>query len=1307
MSFIIRNISGSIVEIDDIGIRLEIGEDVDLAQEASKDIAISTDLIDAIQATDIIVLDPLDGSSPLTLPQSVEAIEVANDTHFRIRGGELSQLDDVSLTVPSDGFVLTYNQILQVWEPQPSGGAGSGEANTASNLGIGQGWFAQKVGADLEFKSITTGANIAISSSPTEINLVVDEASLSHLNIGDIGTNTHPVIDSHIADISIHVPQSTIDEAIDAKRDKIAGFENRDDVTFTFNELTGVATITPVGAEFTFWSNNTKYTYSTPQTTTLIPDVKGRIIYFDDFGVLVNDPTPNDGSTILRRDCIVGAATITVSDSKFNQEFDLRYDVDMDPETRFTFVITHGTLYNNGLALTNIDVSGNGDIDTHAQMSMDDGQVSLADVIHSTTDDNQSLLFPAQIPIGYLFGTEYRIKEADDFPMVYTGTVGTDYLGTRLPYNRIINGVGELIEVNNNDYVLIHIFASLGVNESIIGIMGQHEYSTQSEARLGAKDEIEGLLISPNAQRYYTPVGSIIAQTSLSYSNVPHARWIETDEGDTYVDLRLSKASLSGGSLGTSSFREEEFNVFNVIDQRLKFDLSNTSPFINKIVTFWPKEDDVDFKLVPEYKLFAEASEDLNTFDEVSLDINGKIQKFPQISGESSTDYTTRSVTHNIMEYISNNTGIVAFADATANTIFFQAGSEALGVVTWGAEVPFVLTGNVVELNGTKIDQTRCGFSVVTDDGKVTIFTISYTGILAVIDDSLTLADGSVITADLSYNVLNHLVIGMVAGITVKNEFLILTVDGIMSSQKPSQPMGAPANVTKVQVTSENDNIIVLCYVANNVHVAESKYRYSGSQNKRYSIHASPQQILGADFDTIAGVEAFNSAVFLQARKTSDQNWYSYFCPYTSGIVVDTENTFGVAIIGKVARLLNSASGIGYNLVINSSNKLEIYQGNANNPLLGFELIHTSGIVLTNSTTYDELRAIFFESTFSVMIQGDIVANDTIYFISGSSTQADNYIGNIAQGVLQGEIGEIYLGLPVINQNINHTPGEIFNFGPYKYQAITKHQVVIVLEEVIPLVNSTLTLSSLSDVQSTPPLDNSIIQYSAGSPAQWEVVQPDHTDLLNIGTNTHADIDTHIADLTNPHDTSMANLIDTTVTAPADGEALIYNASSNKWENIILAVGGSGRIVQVVFGPIADVTSTASIPNDTTTPLISEGVEIWSQNIQPQFIDSDFRLNTSLTFDIASNNTEIIIAFFRDSICIGTGIATGTTKKFNTQVSITVYDDPATLATVTYSCRVGKTSGTTWYINRTKDSAGALGSTMQSQAFTVEEIGIS
>jgi hypothetical protein len=64
-----------------------------------------------------------------------------------------------------------------------SGGGGGGEANTASNVGAGDGVFKQKTGVDLEFKSLIGGTGITITpnadditfslgGAPTEINIV-------------------------------------------------------------------------------------------------------------------------------------------------------------------------------------------------------------------------------------------------------------------------------------------------------------------------------------------------------------------------------------------------------------------------------------------------------------------------------------------------------------------------------------------------------------------------------------------------------------------------------------------------------------------------------------------------------------------------------------------------------------------------------------------------------------------------------------------------------------------------------------------------------------------------------------------------------------------------------------------------------------------------------------------------------------------------------------------------------------------------------------------------------------------------------
>jgi len=64
------------------------------------------------------------------------------------------------------------------------GGAGGGEANTASNLGAGQGLFKSKVSLDLQFRSLTaTSSKIALANNTNDVGLDVTEANLTLSNM--------------------------------------------------------------------------------------------------------------------------------------------------------------------------------------------------------------------------------------------------------------------------------------------------------------------------------------------------------------------------------------------------------------------------------------------------------------------------------------------------------------------------------------------------------------------------------------------------------------------------------------------------------------------------------------------------------------------------------------------------------------------------------------------------------------------------------------------------------------------------------------------------------------------------------------------------------------------------------------------------------------------------------------------------------------------------------------------------------------------------------------------------------------------
>jgi len=115
MAFVVKNISGGVLSLDDIGITLAIGEEYNLVEEQGNEVATSEDLLDAINAADAVFLDPLDDVTELSLAESLNVYETINNPNYRIFGGELDQLDDVNLTAP------TPNQVLVAIAGSPAG----------------------------------------------------------------------------------------------------------------------------------------------------------------------------------------------------------------------------------------------------------------------------------------------------------------------------------------------------------------------------------------------------------------------------------------------------------------------------------------------------------------------------------------------------------------------------------------------------------------------------------------------------------------------------------------------------------------------------------------------------------------------------------------------------------------------------------------------------------------------------------------------------------------------------------------------------------------------------------------------------------------------------------------------------------------------------------------------------------------------------------------------------------------------------------------------------------------------------------
>ena len=117
----------------------------------------------------------------------------------------------------------------------------------------------------------------------------------------------------------------------------------------------------------------------------------------------------------------------------------------------------------------------------------------------------------------------------------------------RLAWNENVAGTWQKSEVDNNDYVLCHIFATNDITHPFFSIMGQAEYNTRGQAREGAVTEINDLVTAGLPFAEFVALGSVIFQTSNSNSNAVKGRVQTTDTGEDYVDWRTTAISPSGG----------------------------------------------------------------------------------------------------------------------------------------------------------------------------------------------------------------------------------------------------------------------------------------------------------------------------------------------------------------------------------------------------------------------------------------------------------------------------------------------------------------------------------------------------------------------------------------------------------------------------------------------------------------------------------------------------------------------------------------------------------------------------------------
>lgn len=318
------------------------------------------------------------------------------------------------------------------------------------------------------------------------------------------------------------------------------GFVNRTDSTISFDSSTKTFSISPSATSYDVFVKGKKFTKTTSQIAILPPTAGNHFIFFNEDGLLSQTTTY---TTSLFEDNALVSIVYWNTDTNTHSYFaDERHGLVMDGASHSYLHTVFGARYLTGLALKDLTVDGTGTLDAEATYNADGGQIRDEDILFQISPS-------ATFPVLYRQGSLWRKKPADGFPVIYNGTAG--YTGTTIAYNEFIGGNWQLTETTNNNYVLIHMFATNDIQTPVIAILGTNQYANTPEARAGALVELASLTGLPFAE--FVAIGTVIFQTSNSYSNTPKAITRSTAAGESYVDFRGTQLYTPAGTATTHS----------------------------------------------------------------------------------------------------------------------------------------------------------------------------------------------------------------------------------------------------------------------------------------------------------------------------------------------------------------------------------------------------------------------------------------------------------------------------------------------------------------------------------------------------------------------------------------------------------------------------------------------------------------------------------------------------------------------------------------------------------------------------------
>lgn len=312
------------------------------------------------------------------------------------------------------------------------------------------------------------------------------------------------------------------------------GFLDRSRSTISFDEETRTLTITAVDEPFVVRSARRDFEFETIEA--IIPDIEGEFfVYVDADGEVQVIDTFDE--RIITTWAFVSEVWWDADNGIAVIVADERHGTELEGEDHLARHRTIGAQLNrsNGLetfALT-ATLDGDGSADSHAQIALASGSIYDEDLKLESSDTLQTLDPIAEIPILYRLGELWKVKPADEFPLIQSGALDHDgvtpiFTGAagRIAYNPLTESSGALTEVTQGDFTCVHVLATNDIQNQVFGILGHEIYTTANEARAGTPVELKTFATIGLPTLEWVWLYTLVFQTSTAYGNAVAARLV-------------------------------------------------------------------------------------------------------------------------------------------------------------------------------------------------------------------------------------------------------------------------------------------------------------------------------------------------------------------------------------------------------------------------------------------------------------------------------------------------------------------------------------------------------------------------------------------------------------------------------------------------------------------------------------------------------------------------------------------------------------------------------------------------------------